>query len=115
MKRFQFRRDIGVDAVADDERARIYEVRLAFRFAGAEIEHQTVALLKIHRRAGEIETLVHVKTERAADEKRPVKDRVEPVAVAVRRIVDRRSRKRPRICGAANPCRSKARAPPSAR
>ena len=34
----------------------IDEVRLPFRFARPEIEHQTVALFKIHRRAAKIET-----------------------------------------------------------
>ena len=57
--------------------AGIDEVRLAFAFARAEIDHQTVALLKVHRGAAEIETLVHVKAERAADEKWPIENRVE--------------------------------------
>ena len=63
--------------------AGIHEVRLAFRFTGAEIRNKTVALLKVHRCAGKIETLVHVKTERSANEKRSIKDSVEPVAFAV--------------------------------
>ena len=50
-------------------------------------DHQAVALLKIHRRAGEIESLVHVKAERTANEKRSIENRVEPVALAVLRII----------------------------
>src|SRR5438874_2367548 len=83
----QFRRDLGVQTVADDKDAWIDEVRLAFRFARAEIDYQTVALLKIHRRTAKIETLVREKTERPADEKRPVKHSVEPGRVRVSRIV----------------------------
>ena len=55
---FQFRQNVGVEAVAEDERAGIDEVRLAFRFTRSEIDDQTIALFKINGRAGEIESLM---------------------------------------------------------
>src|SRR5438105_4211067 len=78
---FQFRRDIGVVPVSENDRARIDEVRLPFAFARAQIDHETVALLKVHRRAAEIESLMHEKAERPAEEERLVEDRVEPGGV----------------------------------
>src|SRR6266404_4183445 len=68
---------VGVEAISNDSRAGINEVGLAFRFTGAEIGHETVSLLKIDGRAGEIEALVHVKAERTAEEKRAIENRVE--------------------------------------
>src|SRR4029077_4612197 len=74
---FQLRSDVGVQTITDDDRARIDEIGLAFRFAGAEVGHQTVALLKIHRCPTEIEPLVYEKAERPPEEKWPIKNGIE--------------------------------------
>src|SRR2546421_4925150 len=86
-ERFQFRRAIGVVSIPEDDRAGIHEVRLAFAFARPQIDHETIALLKVHRGAAEIESLVNEERERAADEKWLVENRVEPGGVRVPRII----------------------------
>ena len=83
---FQLRQNIGVEAITENQRARINEVGLAFRFAGAEIDHQTVALFKIYCGAGEVESLVREETERSADEKWPVEHGVESGRFIVLRV-----------------------------
>ena len=83
----QLRQNIGVESVAEKERARIDEIRLAFRFTGSEIDHQTIALFKINRRAGEIESLMREKTEWSSDKKRPIKHGIESGRVRIGRIV----------------------------
>ena len=62
MNAFSFGVMSASSAITDDEDAGIDEVGLALCFAGAEIDHQAVALLKIHRCAGEIESLVRRKS-----------------------------------------------------
>src|SRR5438105_8952520 len=42
----QLRGDVGVETVTDNDRAGINEIGLAFRFTRAEIDYQTVSLLK---------------------------------------------------------------------
>src|SRR5205085_1643421 len=86
-ERFQFRRDIGVVSVSENDRAGIDEVRLPFAFARAQIDHETVALLKVHRCAAEVESLMHEKAERPAEEERLVEDRVEPGGLRVPRVI----------------------------
>src|SRR5437762_6711093 len=74
-KALKFRCDVGIQAVTDNEGPGIDEVGLAFGFAGAEVDHQAVALFKIDRGAAQIEALMRVKAERSADKKRPVQNR----------------------------------------
>ena len=57
--------------------------RLPFALARAQIDHQAVALLKVHRGPPEVESLVHIKTEWTSDKKRPVHDRVESSSMRV--------------------------------
>src|SRR5205085_11206945 len=45
---FELRQDVAVESITENQRAWINEVGLAFRFARAEIDHQAVALFKIH-------------------------------------------------------------------
>src|ERR1700731_2908186 len=76
---------VGVESISNDGCAGINEVGLSFRFTGAEIGHETVALLKVHGRAGKIEALVHIKAERTAEGERAVENRVEAGGVRVAR------------------------------
>ena len=84
---FQFRSDICIQAVTDNEGTGINKVGLAFSFAGAEINYQAVALLKIYRCPAQIEALVRVKAEWTADKKRPIQHRIETGGVRVRGII----------------------------
>src|SRR5438552_421767 len=84
---FQFRSDICIQAVTDNEGTGINKVGLAFSFAGAEINCQAVALLKIYRCPAQIEALVRVKAEWTADKKRPIQHRIETGGVRVRGII----------------------------
>ena len=83
----QFRSDFRVGAVADNGRAGIDEVGLTLGLAAPEIRHQAIALLKIHRCAGEIEALVDVVAKRSTDEKWPIENGVEPSRQAILWIV----------------------------
>ena len=85
-KRFEFGRDIGIHPVADNDYAGIDEVGLTFSLAAAEIRHQAFRLLKIHRGASEVESLVNVKAKWPANEKRAVENGVEPCRMRVSRI-----------------------------
>ena len=68
--------------------AGIDEVRLALGFAAAEIrDHELVALLKVHRRAGEVESLVHVVAEWAAEKNGRSRIVSKPVAWPFCRII----------------------------
>jgi len=86
-EKLQLRSDVGIQSVTEDERAGVHKVGLPFGFAAPKIRHEAIALLKIHRRTGEIETLVNIKAERPANEKRPIQNRIEPSGGAILWIV----------------------------
>src|SRR5258706_8152307 len=83
----EFRSEFQLGAQPVDEDARIDEIRLALRFAGAQIRNETAALFEIHERASEVKALASPVAERAACEVGVVEDCVKTVRVTVLGVI----------------------------